>query len=210
MICNRCGAQINSDDKFCRKCGAAITNTIGQTESETLWYFLVDADKIGPKKESRIRKLIQSGDITRTTLVWTEGLETWIPAGNSRLSNEFNNIVPSIPVNACSEKWMWALSIVPLTLSIVLTWICVAIGAGASSLLTLVVIGMNIVCATLDYYEVKKVDVGFNTWMRWFIILVPVYIFIREAKTNKNYIPGVIWCVLFAIDLLVSIASIYV
>lgn len=49
--------------------------------SEQIWYFAVGDEERGPVTETQIRALIGTGNLTRQDLVWREGMDDWIPAG---------------------------------------------------------------------------------------------------------------------------------
>ena len=43
------------------------------------WYYAVGKKKVGPLEKAGIEKLAKEGIITPETLVWTEGIEGWLP-----------------------------------------------------------------------------------------------------------------------------------
>jgi hypothetical protein len=49
--------------------------------SEAIWYFADGDVERGPVTEAQLRTLIGTGNLTREDLVWKEGLEDWLPAG---------------------------------------------------------------------------------------------------------------------------------
>jgi hypothetical protein len=48
---------------------------------EPIWYFAVGDEERGPVTEAQIRTLIGTGNLKRDDLVWREGLDDWMPAG---------------------------------------------------------------------------------------------------------------------------------
>jgi len=46
------------------------------------WFFASRGQQQGPYPEARLRQFIASGEITAETLVWTEGMAGWQPAGD--------------------------------------------------------------------------------------------------------------------------------
>lgn len=48
---------------------------------EPIWYFAVGDEERGPVTEAQIRTLIGTGNLSRDDLVWREGLDDWMPAG---------------------------------------------------------------------------------------------------------------------------------
>jgi|GEM_PF-4518444 len=43
------------------------------------WFYAKDSQKIGPLPESEIRALIEKGTLSKDTLVWTDGMNDWLP-----------------------------------------------------------------------------------------------------------------------------------
>ncbi len=44
------------------------------------WFYAKDNQKIGPLPESKIRDLLEHGTLAKDSLVWTEGMNDWLPA----------------------------------------------------------------------------------------------------------------------------------
>ncbi|MCP4093719.1 MAG: RDD family protein [Planctomycetes bacterium] len=47
----------------------------------TLWFYAQDQQQHGPVPADEMRKLLQSGRLSKTTMVWSEGMESWVAAG---------------------------------------------------------------------------------------------------------------------------------
>ncbi|MBI5524483.1 MAG: DUF4339 domain-containing protein [Desulfarculus sp.] len=58
------------------------------------WYYVINNAQSGPVGAQEITALIQSGRITRDTLVWSEGMATWLPAGQTELAPQFAQVPP--------------------------------------------------------------------------------------------------------------------
>lgn len=50
--------------------------------AETSWYFAVEDEERGPVTEAQLRALIATKNLSRDDLVWREGLEDWVRAGD--------------------------------------------------------------------------------------------------------------------------------
>jgi hypothetical protein len=46
-----------------------------------MWYYTLDGENRGPVSEAKISELIRHKIITESTLVWSERLSEWQPAG---------------------------------------------------------------------------------------------------------------------------------
>lgn len=47
----------------------------------TLWFYAQDQQQHGPLPSEEMRTLLSSGRITKSTMVWSEGMELWVAAG---------------------------------------------------------------------------------------------------------------------------------
>ncbi len=104
-----------------------------------------------------------------------------------------------------SDKWVWSLATIPLVAGWIVPSILLGMGISGGYMSTLIVIILNIVFLSQDIKEIKNSGMNAESWLYLGFILVPVYLFVRESKTNKNYAPGIVWCVLFFLDLIVSL-----
>ena len=114
--------------------------------------------------------------------------------------------VETLPLSTAvqiSDKWAWLLATIPMSVSIVLT---VAMPS-QTTIIGIIVLILNIIFVSLDDNYLKKNDIQTKSWIWTGIILVPVYLFMRAGKTNKHFGPGIVWCVLCGIDMIISIAN---
>jgi hypothetical protein len=62
------------------------------------YYLAVGGKQTGPFGKSELRAKLANGDLTRDTLVWTQGLANWTEAGEvSALASLFADQPPPIP-----------------------------------------------------------------------------------------------------------------
>lgn len=104
-------------------------------------------------------------------------------------------------VTSLSEKWVWALATVPMIVSMLLDytgWL-----AGLSFLSWIIVAGMNYGFISLDSRELMRFGIDTEGYGFAGIILVPLYIIVREVKTNRNLVPAVLWLFLLAVDIFI-------
>ena len=207
MYCRYCGTSIADDSTFCSNCGKNLVETTQNTiqitndvspeinQAETEWYYKGDFDKAGPlswaEMETRIcrRQLDFDGEVK-------SGLEgEWIPIRQS----QFSTIINSLPKEEVSipDRWIWCLAIIPLIVDILLQQ--TGIIQNMSYLQWIIPIAFNLLFIRLDINELTGVKMYAESWMYMGIILVPVYLLVREIKTNHNFSPFIIWCFLFAV-----------
>lgn len=66
------------------------------TRNSTLYHVALDDAQKGPYDIRTIQRYISEGTITKETLVWTEGEESWVPAG-TLLERYFKTTPPPLP-----------------------------------------------------------------------------------------------------------------
>lgn len=54
------------------------------SKSKKWFYVGPDDENVGPVKAGEIRERVADGTITKSTLVWREGMEEWVEAGRIR------------------------------------------------------------------------------------------------------------------------------
>ena len=110
---------------------------------------------------------------------------------------------PALTTVSLSDKWPWLLATIPMSVSIALTLVM----PSNTTIIAIIVLVLNIIFASLDDNYLKKKEIQTKAWMWMGFILVPVYLFVRAGKTNKHFGPGIVWCVLAGIDLIISVAN---
>lgn len=95
------------------------------------------------------------------------------------------------------NRYIWALATVPLFVS----WIIAELW-GDHTWVTGIVVLLNIVFIELDVNALKRIGKDAGSWLWLGIVLVPLYLFIRASKTDKNYAYGFVWCGMFLLDLM--------
>lgn len=195
MFCEKCGKKIDAKMTFCPQCGFK-QNSNATNDDE--WYCIINNERKGPYKVADIILMIKQRSITRESLVWKKGMQNWIPAGQSAVANHFQSISPTIPDSIVDNRFVWALATIPTVVS----WI-LATFIYDSIIISIVTIVLNILFVSLDIKMLEKSEKDVENWMWLGLFLIPVYLFMRASKTDKNYFYGLTWCALFLIDLLI-------
>ncbi len=221
MFCKYCGQKLSDDAIFCDKCGNRIRNgtaETGKAASETdtgadnvdmnkeppyeepdTWYYLDGTEMGGPMPAEVIRQSIEEGTIDYNAKVRRSPSEPWTFLIDSPFADIAVKMAPA-PVSI-SDKWLWALAVIPMTVSILLSYMKIMPAESTAGLIIPVV--LNILFLLLDKKELQ--DKGFyaERWMWMGILLIPVYLIVREVKTNRNFVPAIIWCFLFAVSIFI-------
>ena len=107
--------------------------------------------------------------------------------------HQYNNQTQAAPVPDMDNRWVWALATVPIFVS----WLVDSIFFIFPIFGTIVCIILNIVFFTLDEKALKQRGIIPDTWLWLGIVLVPVYLFVRASKTDRNYAYAWVWCGMF-------------
>ena len=67
-------------------------------QKKTSYYVAINNQQAGPFEVSALNDKVAAGNITRDTLVWTNGMAQWTPAGSvAELSGLFQDAPPPLP-----------------------------------------------------------------------------------------------------------------
>lgn len=207
MFCKYCGAKIADDSVFCSSCGKNLkseeTNQpakeLDKKENSGAWFYRDDFHKGGPITYDELVSKIKNREIDFDGEVKNdEGGKEWIPLSKS----VFASTIKEVPARqiSISDKWVWCLAILPVLVPIVLHK--VGILPSQNTYDWIICVGLNILFFMLDKKEIE--DAGlFESWSYLGIVLVPLYLVMREVKTNHNYAPAIVNLFLFAVELFI-------
>lgn len=100
-----------------------------------------------------------------------------------------------------SDKFVWMMAIIPLLVSMGLP--IIPAFQTADKLQFVIVVILYGIFIILDENELKEAGFDCKKWFILGIILVPIYLFIRELKTNRNFVPFIIYMFLFAVSVFI-------
>ncbi len=217
MFCKYCGHEIADDSVFCEKCGKNIkeietdkkdpvtfivdttksfASKKASSEESDNWYYLDGTEMGGPLSAETMRTKIENGIIDLDAKVRRRPSDPWVSLVDSPFADTAIEMTPA-PVSV-SDRWLWCLAIIPMAAMILLYYLKLMPTEGAIS--WFVPFAINTTFFLLDKKELQ--DKGFypEGWMWMGFFLIPVYLIVREVKTNRNYVPAIIWCFLFAVE----------
>jgi hypothetical protein len=97
-----------------------------------------------------------------------------------------------------SDTWVWVLACIPIIGWILEIIVFVAIGP-SEWFGFFIFFALNTTFILLDKSELEKRGYIFDGVFWLGLALVPVYMFVRAARTNRNYAYAIVWCVLFVV-----------
>ncbi|WP_167859489.1 DUF4339 domain-containing protein [Paenibacillus cymbidii] len=159
------------------------------------WFHIENGVRKGPVNSSDMAELLRTRKITAETLVWKKGLSDWTPLAKT----EFGEMIsepPPISGQAVNNTFVWWMVATPI-IGIFVENIIMAVTEQelnymATALAYFLV--YSILCSN-DQTKLKKA--GHNTASFWWILFVPVYLFIRARKLRQFPLYAIIWCVCF-------------
>jgi len=106
-------------------------------------------------------------------------------------------------VDGLSDVWVWLLAFVPLFGTIAEIIVLSVINDNVEWIGTAIFICFNILFMTLDLKELNLRRFPTDGWGWLGYLFVPVYLFMRAAKTNRKYGYAILWCVLFGVFVII-------
>lgn len=96
-----------------------------------MWYYITNNQQSGPVNEEEITRLIQNGTIGRDTLLWTEGMDNWQQAEQTKFSNLLVNVSPTaISPSEVTAYPYPVISFQPQSLRTLWLWLAWLVGIG--------------------------------------------------------------------------------
>lgn len=233
MICPKCGKENSIETKFCAECGTKLTDSPATTDTRPLapnanittdgWFYSLNNQRYGPVDHFTVSNMLTTGNITAETLVWHAGMANWLPARDTELFNAIPvnyqsvPVPPAIPVQPADNipaqasipkvpnSSAWLLATIPLGVSMMASSVGGQTGYYVGIALAFV---LNIVFLFIDDTILRKHGVDTKRWSWCGLILIPVYLFIRSAKTGRKFGYSITWCIMAFMDFCVYLAVI--
>lgn len=161
------------------------------------WYWSKNGVKQGPVTEEEMRLLVASGEIDKETSVWN-GEGNWVTANKSHFRQYFQKNPPTgepgVVSGLVDNKYVWMVALVPVVGMI-------AELLARRELIWLYLV-LNVAILFFDQYKLQKQ--GFSAPQKWWVILVPVYLWKRAELLDhsKNYVYA--WVAAFVLTIPLS------
>ncbi|MBE6871942.1 MAG: DUF4339 domain-containing protein [Ruminococcaceae bacterium] len=194
----KCGNTCSDESHFCDKCGAKKTEF--ENIQDCQWFYYDDKKRVGPLSFEEMKEAITSGKIFADSLVWHQGLDEWKKASETSLQTFLVMTVPPVSKKLLNDKWIWCLATIPLVIMYILYFLF-NIRDSSINLIDILVLVLNCLFLTLDTKYLENSGYHMRKWLFLGLIFIPLYLFIRPIKTNKNFAPAIVWCILFFIGI---------
>lgn len=172
------------------------------------WFYAADGqDKKGPVSDGEMKQLLASGQLTAATLVWSEGMANWAPAGSIAGLQAPGAVTAGpvagtpaggVPVPPGLTSWMTFVAIMKMIHGVIMCLTCIGAIAGVPKIISSVnFMNAKNMLATMPTVDpamlpfLEKLRVGFKA-LGWSIIgifiMVPLIILI-EVLVFAAYLP---------------------
>lgn len=230
--CPNCGNEVQANDTFCTNCGTnletassplkADETTITQTEqipqaTQDPVELKSNRDNAQPSvdrsiehKESSFSAPLEAKEIAKEQEVKSKGTtetsgETPLHTSSGKMDTRTNKSHSSIPI------YLWPLVLTCLEAAGIIgtcVFLTDPMGViGSIQFWTLLsVIGLaSVVIAILDINYLTSI--GIRGGWKWSILILPLYLFIRAAKTNRKYLIPIVYTGLMVIGIVLQIVG---
>ena len=171
------------------------------------FHYEQDGNRKGPVDRADIQKLIDDKVLNRDSKIWCPDFLDW----KLIRETDFNTselAPPPLPGSSINNTYIWFLAFAPI-IGLILEYIISYASASndleaekyiATHKYFAATIWTNIIFSWLDVKQLKKAGHDTSKFKSW-LLLVPVYLYLRCDKTKINIAPFVIWIVLFILTL---------
>ena len=208
MYCEKCNWE--GKGNFCPWCGnKAVSkktsksyeqdNSTFQTQ-DISWYYSFNGETQGPVSETELLKMLETGYINESTMVWKQGFQGWVTIGQAGISIPKNN---AAVVKKISNKPIVFLVFVPI-ISSLLQYLLAGWNQISADRLFYIAYMLNFVCCLIDYSRVKKAGYDMSKLNLVFLFFLPLYIYRRVQLVNgRKWTLTILWTAILIIDMLI-------
>jgi len=187
--------------------------------SDLEWFYQHEGKKLGPVTDEQLVQLHLENKISDDTLVWRKGFQEWLSIAKSGLVAppiDTPGRSPAPPIEADKKEaqsqpktakpfnlWVWVVAFLPLIL-LPFSWNLSeqdALGIGL-----LVPLAAYALFIWLDERALKNAGYVIKGGLFW-LLLVPVYLFVRAKRTKQIPLYGIVWLVCFVISMFLSLGG---
>jgi hypothetical protein len=176
-------------------------------EEQSLWFYEKNGARIGGVSEQAIVDLISSGSIQHGTLVWCQGLTSWIRVEDSQFAPHVHQLPPPLTGDSVNNTIVWVLAFAPIIGLFLEGVVAMIVYDGneyraEQALLDAkywyITVLLNIGLSFLDEFRLKKAGQDTSSFRGW-VWLVPVYLFQRAKRLKQNQAYFITWMACFAL-----------
>ncbi|MBO9604434.1 MAG: DUF4339 domain-containing protein [Paenibacillaceae bacterium] len=163
----------------------------------TVWYYIENGVRKGPFATDQMIAMQHAGQFAPDTLVWRQGYPDWRAMSSTELAPHFTQ-PPPVHRSQIPNGLVWWMAFIPIIGSfaefVVQTVQGEPLGGLTAALLYFLVYTVFV------QYDTKQLEKsGYPRASRWWVLLVPVYLFRRAKKLRQFPLYAIIWFVCFIV-----------
>lgn len=205
MYCEKCNWE--GEGNFCPWCGNKAVSEKSYKQEEGAfqtqdknWYYSFNGETQGPVSETELLKMLETGYINESTMVWKQGFQGWVTIEQAGISIPQNN---AAVVKKISNKPIVFLVFVPI-ISSLLQYLFAGWNQISADRFFNITYMLNFVCCLIDYSRVKKAGYDISKLNLAFLFFLPLYIYRRVQLVNgKKWTLTILWTAILIIDMLI-------
>ena len=187
----------------------ATTNT---EASSNEWYFTENGQRQGPFAATALIEFLETHRISGETSVWRKGLSEWQSLKSTELGAQLRDAPPPVAPSHINNAFVWVVAIAPIPYALfggVIEAIEMDNPLEPHRMLDLIAILVpviiNAALCIADERQLKRAGYE-DKWLTAFgLILAPVYLFLRAKRLGQFPSYGIVWVIMFAVSILLSI-----
>ncbi len=167
------------------------------------YHYEQDGNRKGPVEKEEIQKLIDDNVLNRDSKIWCPDFADW--KSISETDFDISKLAPPpLSGSSINNNYIWLLAFAPI-IGIILEHTIANTTASnayeaseniANHKFFAATFWVNVIFSWLDVKQLKKAGHDTSKFKSW-LLLVPVYLYLRCEKTKVNLAPFIIWVVLF-------------
>lgn len=176
----------------------------------TQWYYVKDGKRFGPIPLSILRAKVRDRELFPSDEVWTQGLDSWEQLKDFDIGFEWD-VPPPINTKSIGNGWVWLAAFAP--------FIGATLELGAAYALNdnpfearskfydseywLISLTLNVFSCGGDAIYLRNSGYKRFKFLKWFVIFVPLYLFMRAATLKTTYAYAWTWVAMVIATILV-------
>lgn len=205
MYCEKCNWE--GEGNFCPWCGNKAVSEKSYKQEEGAfqtqdknWYYSFNGETQGPVSETELLKMLETGYINESTMVWKQGFQGWVTIEQAGISIPKNN---AAVVKKISNKPIVFLVFVPIISSLLQYLLAGWFEISADKLVWIAYI-LNVIFCLIDYSRVKKAGYDMSKLNLAFLLFIPLYIYKRVQLVNgRKWTLAILWTAILIIDMVI-------
>jgi hypothetical protein len=198
QVSGRSGDMVFGQSVPCPHCEKKTIVYLNRNDGERTWYYTAGGKRIGPVKESQIRTLITTNVVQSNSSVWSEGMADWTPAYQTDIKRFFASVPPPpLTGESVNNGIVWILAFAPIISVVIQIFVASSTGQSVYDFWWIATL-LNIGLCAADGINLKRA--GHKGIAGW-IILVPVYLFVRAARLKQSNGYAIVWLLTFFVSI---------